>query len=84
MRTHLYNVGYDEPEQNECRMNKKPNTVEWKGLHLGRDIENWLGMAYYWARMRAAAASAITMMVVWMLPVGRSGWMLPSTTYFNL
>lgn len=32
--------------------------------------------------MRAAAASATTMIVVWMLPVGRSGWMLPSTTYF--
>lgn len=39
MRTHLNNVGYDEPEQNECRMNKQPITVEWKGLHLGRDIE---------------------------------------------
>jgi hypothetical protein len=31
----------------------------------------------------AMAASATTMMVVWMLPVGRSGWMEPSTMYYK-
>jgi hypothetical protein len=29
----------------------------------------------------ATAASATTIMVVWMLPVGRSGWIEPSTMY---
>jgi hypothetical protein len=33
------------------------------------------------ARMRATAASATIMTMAWVLPVGRSGWMLASTMY---
>lgn len=34
------------------------------------------------ARMRATAASATIMTMAWVLPVGRSGWILASTMYY--
>lgn len=44
-----------------------------------------MDLTSYWrARILATAASATTMMVVWMLPVGRSAWMPPSTMNYEM